>query len=104
MWSSEQVVRGSGEPVSSTGENLVDPQVTAAPRLNEGVVDARPRHKLGDQQTLISQPRQRVIDAAAEDDLPQRRATDQNRPRDASVLRGQVDLWQVYRRTAVAHS
>ena len=101
-WSPEQVVRGRAEPVSGTGEDPVDPQVTAAPRLNEGVVGVRPRHELGDQQALISQPRQRSVDGMAEGDLPQRRATDQNRPMDASVLRGQVDLWQVDRRAAVA--
>jgi hypothetical protein len=88
--------------VGGTGEDLVDPQITTAPRLNEGVGDARPRHQLGDQQALISQPRHCSGEAAAEGDLPQRCATDQNRPMYASVLRGQVDLWQVDRRTAVA--
>src|SRR5690349_17092674 len=101
-WSSEHVVRGGAEPVSGTAEDLVDPQVAAAPRLNEGVVGTRPRHQLGYQQALISQPRQRSVDGMAEGDLPQRCATDQNCPMDARVLRGQVDLWQVDRRAAVA--
>ena len=104
VWPSEQVICGGAEPVSGTGEDLVDPQVTTAPRLDEGIVDARPRHQLGDQETLISQPRQCPVDGTAKGDLPQRCATDQNRPMDASVLRGQVDLWQVNRRTAVACS
>jgi len=103
-WSSEQVIRGGAEPVSGTGEDSVDPQITTAPRLNKGVVAPRPRHQLGYQETLISQPRQRSVDGVAEGDLPQRCATDQDRPMDASVLRGQVDLWQVDRRAAVARS
>lgn len=103
-WSSEQVICGGAEPVGGTGEDPVDPQITTALRRNEGIVDARPRHQLGDQETLISQPWQRSVDGAAEDDLPQRCPTDQNRPPDARALRGQADLWQVDRRTAVARS
>src|SRR5215472_13198064 len=101
-WSSEQVIRGGAEPVSGTGEDSVDPQITTAPQLNKGVVVPRPRHQLGYEETLISQPRQRPGDTAAEADLPQRCATDQDRPMDASVLRDQVDLWQIDRRPAVA--
>jgi hypothetical protein len=103
-WSSEQVIRSGAEPVSGTGEDSVDPQITTAPRLDKGVVSPRPRYQLGYQETLISQPRQRSVGGMAEGDLPQRCTTDQHRPMDANVLRGQVDLWQVDRRSAIARS
>jgi hypothetical protein len=102
-WSPEQIVRGRGEPAGGSGRDPVDPQVTTAPRLHKGVVGAGTGHQLGYQQASILKPRQRSVDAAAKQDLPQGCAADQHRPRHMDVLRGQVDLRQMDGGTAIAN-